>query len=140
MGSSNFWIGKRETVDRIRCYSDLFCYCRVERNRTRDVAAPLARRHHRKSKFGLRHDIKLIELYVMTKSEFGFSTIRLSKRSHNVPSSVPLNSTVHLFILVCSWCMNQNQQIIIFVKIYGGMCCEMLRNIAVFYTVSLLNL
>ena len=41
--------------------------------RFRDVAAPLAQPDHRKSNFGLRHDIKLIELYVMTKSEFGFS-------------------------------------------------------------------
>jgi hypothetical protein len=45
-------------------------YCRVERNGTRVVAATSSRRDHRKSKFGLRYDIKLIELYVMTKSEF----------------------------------------------------------------------
>jgi hypothetical protein len=30
----------------------------------------IARRDHRKSKFGLRHRIKLIELYTVTKSEF----------------------------------------------------------------------
>ena len=48
-------------------------YCTVERNGTPDVAAASSRRHHRKSKFGLRHAIKLIELYCMTKSEFGFS-------------------------------------------------------------------
>ena len=34
-------------------------YCRVERNGTGDVTTPLARRDHRKSKIGLRHDIKL---------------------------------------------------------------------------------
>jgi hypothetical protein len=45
-------------------------YCRVERNRTGDVATPIARRDHRKSKFGLRHGIKLIEFYAMTKFEF----------------------------------------------------------------------
>ena len=45
-------------------------YCRLERDKTRDIASPLARRDHRKSKFGLRHGIKLIELYAMTKSEF----------------------------------------------------------------------
>ena len=37
----------------------------VELGRTKlgDVATPLARRDHRKSKFGLRHDIKLNWLY-----------------------------------------------------------------------------
>jgi hypothetical protein len=45
-------------------------YCRVEQNRAGDVAAARARRDHRKSKFGLRHAIKLIELYGVTKSEF----------------------------------------------------------------------
>ena len=34
------------------------------------VAPSRSRRDHRKSKFGLRHDIYLIWLYVMTKSEF----------------------------------------------------------------------
>jgi hypothetical protein len=34
------------------------------------VLLVVARRDHRKSKFGLRHDTNLIELYVMTKSEF----------------------------------------------------------------------
>ena len=34
-------------------------YCFVEKIRTRDVARPLARQDHRKSKFGLRHAIKL---------------------------------------------------------------------------------
>jgi hypothetical protein len=34
-------------------------YCRVERNKTRDVAPSRSRRDHRKSKFGLRHAIKL---------------------------------------------------------------------------------
>ena len=45
-------------------------YCRVERNGTPDVSAASSRRDHRKSKFGLRHAIKLIELYGVTKSEF----------------------------------------------------------------------
>ena len=45
-------------------------YCRVEQNGTRDVATSIARPDHRKSKFGLRHAIKLIELYCVTKSEF----------------------------------------------------------------------
>ena len=36
----------------------------------RDVAARIARPDHRKSKFGLRHAIKLIELYGVTKSKF----------------------------------------------------------------------
>ena len=37
----------------------------VELGRTTlgDIAAPLARRDHRKSKFGLRHDIELNYLY-----------------------------------------------------------------------------
>jgi len=35
-------------------------YCRVETKKTRDIAAPIARPDHRKSKFGLRHAIKLI--------------------------------------------------------------------------------
>ena len=34
-------------------------YCKVELNKTSDVSAANARRDHRKSKFGLRHDIKL---------------------------------------------------------------------------------
>ena len=40
------------------------------RIRFRDVAAAGSQSCDRKSKFGLRHDIKLNELYVMTKSEF----------------------------------------------------------------------
>jgi hypothetical protein len=35
-----------------------------------DVAPSRSRRDHRKSKFDLRHAIKLIELYCMTKPEF----------------------------------------------------------------------
>ena len=35
-----------------------------------DVSARRTQPDHRKSKFGLRHGIKLIELYAMTKSEF----------------------------------------------------------------------
>ena len=43
----------------------------VELGRTtlEDVAAPLARRDHRKSKFGLRHDIKLNWLYANCHDE-----------------------------------------------------------------------
>ena len=37
-----------------------------------DVAATSSQSCDRKSKFGLRHAIKLIELYYMTKSEFDF--------------------------------------------------------------------
>ena len=37
-------------------------YCKVERNGTREIAAPIARPDHRKSKFGLRHRIKLTVL------------------------------------------------------------------------------
>mgnify|MGYP005646991453 CR=1 FL=1 len=37
-----------------------------------DVAMPGSQSCDRKSKFGLRHAIKLIELYCMTKSEFDF--------------------------------------------------------------------
>jgi hypothetical protein len=36
----------------------------------RDVAAAISQSCDRKSKFGLRHDITLSQLYVMTKSEF----------------------------------------------------------------------
>jgi hypothetical protein len=52
-------------------YSEyLQLYCKVERNETPDVASSIVRRDHRKSKFGLRHHIKLIELYTVTTSEF----------------------------------------------------------------------
>ena len=34
-------------------FETLLEYCRVERNGTRDVATPLARRDHRKSKFSM---------------------------------------------------------------------------------------
>ena len=51
-------------------YAQQAIYCRVEQNGTGDVTATSSRRDHRKSKSGLRHDVKLIELYVMTKSEF----------------------------------------------------------------------
>jgi hypothetical protein len=34
-------------------------YCRIELNKTPDVFAANFRRDHRKSKFGLRHDIRL---------------------------------------------------------------------------------
>jgi hypothetical protein len=45
-------------------------YCKVEQNKTPDIATPSSRRDHRKSKFGPRHGVKLIELYGVTKSEF----------------------------------------------------------------------
>ena len=51
-------------------------YCIVGQNETPDVALSLAWRDHRKSKFGLRHRIKLIQLYTVTKSEFWFSIAR----------------------------------------------------------------
>jgi hypothetical protein len=35
-------------------------YCMLEQNKTRDVARPLARRDHRKPKFGLLHALQLI--------------------------------------------------------------------------------
>jgi hypothetical protein len=35
-------------------------YCKIEWNKTPDIAPSLARRDHRKSKFGLCHAIKLI--------------------------------------------------------------------------------
>ncbi len=58
---------------------------------TRDIVIAPARRGHRKSKFRLRHGIKLTEIYAMTKSEFGFYMIRVGKSKHNVPNpdSVP---------------------------------------------------
>jgi hypothetical protein len=38
-------------------------YCKIEQNKTRVVAPSRSRRDHRKSKFGLRHAIKLNSLY-----------------------------------------------------------------------------
>ena len=81
-----------------RVRSQIKTYCTVERNGTPDVAAASSQPDRRKSKFGLRHGIKLIELYAMTKSEFGFSTIPPRTSGGNVRSSVPLNSTVGLGI------------------------------------------
>jgi hypothetical protein len=46
----------------------IFIYGKVARNETREIAARIARPDHRKSKLGLRHDRKLTELYVVTKS------------------------------------------------------------------------
>ena len=71
-------------------------YCWVEQNKTLYIVMSLARRDHRKSKFGLRHDISLILLYVMTKSKFWFSMIPPSNRDRNVrlwldPVVVPSN-------------------------------------------------
>jgi hypothetical protein len=54
----------------------------------------------RKSKFGLRHDINLIESYVMTKSEFWFSMIPPKISGKNIRSFVQLNSTVDRSILL----------------------------------------
>ena len=54
-------------------------YCKVERNGTREIAAPIARPDHRKSKFGLRHRIKLIELYTV----FNFFLENLRNPAHN---------------------------------------------------------
>ena len=45
-------------------------YCKVERNKTRDVAPSRSRPDHRKSKFELRHGIKLGVVFFMTESEF----------------------------------------------------------------------
>ena len=45
-------------------------YCQIGQNGTRDVIIAIARRDHRKSKFGLRQATKLNELYGVTKSEF----------------------------------------------------------------------
>ena len=66
-------------------FSTSTCYYWVEKNRTGDNSAPLARRDHRKSKFGLRHAIKLLELYCMTKSEFWFSIAWPRTSGRNVP-------------------------------------------------------
>jgi hypothetical protein len=72
------------------CIANLLTtYCKVERNGTADVATPIARRDHRKSKIGLRHRIKLIELYTVTKSEFWFSMIPPSYTRGNVPHLDP---------------------------------------------------
>ena len=61
------------------------CIARARRGRARktvyppmiqiaDVVIDSSQSCDRKSKFGLRHAIKLIEIYGVTKSEFGFST------------------------------------------------------------------
>jgi hypothetical protein len=50
----------------------------------REVAASIARPNHRKSKFELRHAIKLNLLYWVTKSKFGFSMIPPSYRRRRV--------------------------------------------------------
>jgi hypothetical protein len=59
-----------------------------------DVEAASSQSCDRKSKFGLRHAIELIELYCMTKSEFWFSMIPPSTSYSNNHSFVLLNSTV----------------------------------------------
>ena len=55
----------------------------------RDVAISIARRDHRKSKFGLRHAIKLTESYGVTKSEFWFSIAWLRTSDLNVRNLDP---------------------------------------------------
>ena len=62
-----------------------------------DVVIDSSQSCDRKSKFGLRHGIKLTELYAMTKSEFWFSMIPPRTSDHNVRSFVPVNSTVKIF-------------------------------------------
>ena len=47
--------------------ADLRTYCRVERNGTADVSLSIARPDHRKTKFGLRHAIKLINDFFFSK-------------------------------------------------------------------------
>ena len=56
----------------------------------RDVSAARSRSCDRKSKFGLRHAIKLNQLYCMTKSEFWFSMIPPSTSGGNIRSFVLL--------------------------------------------------
>jgi hypothetical protein len=63
----------------------------------RDVAPASYQWCDRKSKFGLRHAIKLNMLYCITKSEFWFSMIPPRTRGSNVASSVLLNYTVTFF-------------------------------------------
>ena len=97
-----------------RCVEKTACIARARRGRARltvyppriqiaEIAAPSSQSCDRKSKFGLRHAIKLIELYCMTKSEFWFSMIPPRTRSRNFRSSVPLNSTVFQNTMVRSW-------------------------------------
>ena len=62
--------------------------------RIRDVVVNFPQPDYRKSKFGLCHAIKQIELYCMTKSEFWFSMIPPSRNDHNFLSSVFPNYTV----------------------------------------------
>ena len=61
---SKSYMSLRVVLDAHSCVTRLVgsasTYCKVEKNGTWDVARPLARRDHRKSKFGLRHAIELI--------------------------------------------------------------------------------
>jgi hypothetical protein len=71
-----------------------------------------ARRDHRKSKFGFRHDIRLIYLYVMTKSEFWFSMIPPSNRDRRVrswldPVVVPSNPHGRVARTSCIICFSR---------------------------------
>jgi hypothetical protein len=71
-------------VQACNSYVQLYTVNEVERNKTVNVAATSSWRDHRKSKFGLRHAIKLIELYGVTKSEFCFSIAWLRTSGRNV--------------------------------------------------------
>jgi hypothetical protein len=70
-------------------------YCRVELNKTPDVSAANARRDHRKSKFGLRHDAQhKAQLALMHKYFFRKFTKSRARppRGRNAP--VPFRSPV----------------------------------------------
>ena len=60
----------RDPYPRRVCMGIAGYYCIVGQYETRNVLIAPARRDQRKSKFGPRHGIKLIEVYAMTKSEF----------------------------------------------------------------------
>ena len=66
--------------------------------RIRDVVISFPQPDHRKSKFGLHHDIKLNYLYAMTKPKFWFSTIRLSKTNHIFQYFVFSKYTVLIYV------------------------------------------
>jgi hypothetical protein len=82
-----------------------------------DVAIPLARRDHRKSKFGVHHAIKRNDLYGVTNSEFCFpmippeveemSTFDISAVSFcssilQFCQQVPFCSTLQYRVLICT--------------------------------------
>ena len=45
-------------------------YCILEKNKTLNDVLSLARRDHRKSKFGFCQGIDIIDLYALAKSDF----------------------------------------------------------------------